>query len=187
MKPKAPWFEGEAGSGSDCTYVEHGVRVTPGIPRDHPGSPGGSPDGGERRRPYAHPPERERQYLVDVVRVSAPPTPVSHRELLQTPKILSGYRERQSFLFTSSWTNQLDSPFLHEMSGDASLPPNAPMANGVHGEADASTTLSEVSFDMHSRVSAFLSASPKSDAMRRTQEQTRISLSVIEKALQDYE
>jgi hypothetical protein len=91
------------------------------------------------------------------------------------------------FLFTSSWTNQLDSPFLHEMSGDASLPPNAPMANGVHGEADASTTLSEVCSDMHSRVSAFLSASPKSGTIRRTQEQTRISLGVIEKALQDYE
>jgi hypothetical protein len=73
------------------------------------------------------------------------------------------------------------------MSGDASLPPNAPMANGVHGEADASTTLSEVCSDMHSRVSAFLSASPKSDIIRRTQEQTRISLGVIEKALQDYE
>jgi hypothetical protein len=73
------------------------------------------------------------------------------------------------------------------MSGDASLPPNAPMANGVHGEADASTTLSEVCSDMHSRVSAFLSTSPKSDIIRRTQEQTRISLGVIEKALQDYE
>jgi FAD synthetase len=76
------------------------------------------------------------------------------------------------------------------MSSDASLPPNAPMANGLdhgHGEADASTTLSEVCADMHNRVSAFLAASPKSDTTRRTQEQTRISLGVIEKALQDYE
>ena len=76
------------------------------------------------------------------------------------------------------------------MSGDASLPPNAPMANGLdpgHGEADASTTLSEICADMHTRVSAFLAASPKSDNIRRTQEQTRISLGVIETALQDYE
>jgi hypothetical protein len=76
------------------------------------------------------------------------------------------------------------------MSGDALLPPNAPLANGLdhgHGEADASTTLSEVCADMHRRVSAFLAASPKSDTIRRAQEQTRISLGVIEKALQDYE
>lgn len=76
------------------------------------------------------------------------------------------------------------------MSGDASLPPNAPVANGLdrgHGEADASTTLSEVCADVHSRVSAFLSATPKSDLMKRTQEQTRISLGIMEKALQDYE
>ena len=78
------------------------------------------------------------------------------------------------------------------MSGDASLPPNAPLANGAdhgHGEADASssTTLPEVCADMHNRVSAFLAAFPKSDILRKTQEQTRISLGVIEKALQDYE
>jgi hypothetical protein len=76
------------------------------------------------------------------------------------------------------------------MSGDASLPPNAPMANGLdrgHGEADASTTLSETCANLHNRVSAFLAASPKSEIISRTQEQTRISLGVIEKALQDYE
>lgn len=81
-------------------------------------------------------------------------------------------------------------PLLHEMSGDASLPPNAPMANGIdhgHGEADASTTLAEVCADMHNRVSAYLAAPSKSEIIRRTQEQTRISLGVIEKALQDYE
>jgi hypothetical protein len=75
------------------------------------------------------------------------------------------------------------------MSGDASLPPNAPMANGIDhgcGEADASTTLAEVCADMHNRVSAFLAAAPKSEIIRRTQEQSRISLGVIEKALQDY-
>jgi hypothetical protein len=113
------------------------------------------------------------------------PSPVSLRDFSKKLFRLPG--KAIFFLFTSSWTNQLDSPFLHEMSGDASLPPNAPMANGVHGEADASTTLSEVCSDMHSRVSAFLSTSPKSDIIRRTQEQTRISLGVIEKALQDYE
>lgn len=64
------------------------------------------------------------------------------------------------------------------------------MANGLdhgHGEADASTTLSEVCADMHARVSAFLAASPKSEIVQRTQAQARISLGVIEKALQDYE
>ena len=77
------------------------------------------------------------------------------------------------------------------MSGDASLPPNAPVANGLdpcHGEADASSiTLSEVCADMHSRVSAFLSANPKSNIIKSTQEQTRKSLDCIDKALKDYE
>jgi hypothetical protein len=64
------------------------------------------------------------------------------------------------------------------------------MANGIdhgRGEADASTTLAEVCADMHNRVSAFLTAAPKSEIIRRTQEQSRISLGVVEKALQDYE
>ena len=78
------------------------------------------------------------------------------------------------------------------MSSDASLPPNAPVTNGLkdrsHGEADASsTTIAEVCADVHRRVSAFLNAAPTSDRVRSTQEQTRISIGVIEKALRDYE
>jgi hypothetical protein len=88
------------------------------------------------------------------------------------------------------------------MSSDASLPPNAPIADGpdtlpsVYGEADASTTfgataasttLEEVCKDIHRRVTAFLDKPPDSDLTRRVQEQTRISIEVIEKALNDYE
>ncbi len=94
-------------------------------------------------------------------------------------------------LLLLSWIDIAKSRTFYKMSGDASLPPNAPVANGLnpgHGEADASTTtLSQVCADMHSRVSAFLSAAPKSDIKQRTQEQTRNSLDCIEKALRDYE
>ena len=89
------------------------------------------------------------------------------------------------------------------MSNDASLPPNAPMINGldsqplIDGEEDASTsidtapscapTLEAVCKDTHRRVSAFLNRPPDSDFVRRVQEQTRISIGVVEKALNDYE
>jgi hypothetical protein len=51
---------------SSAPGVSMGEGVTPGAPRDHPGSPGAPPT------PYAHPSERERQYLVDVLRVLRP-------------------------------------------------------------------------------------------------------------------
>jgi FAD synthetase len=90
-----------------------------------------------------------------------------------------------------------------EMSNDASLPPNAPIINGldiqhpIHGEEDASpssatisrstSSLETVCKDLHGRVSAFLKRPPDSDMIRRVQEQTRVSIDVIEKALKDYE
>lgn len=83
---------------------------------------------------------------------------------------------------------------------NASLPPNAPTTNGVathgHGEADVPSshhpanrrlTLEEVCAQLHSQVTAFLSAEPSDDVTRRTQEQSRIALGVIDKALRDYE
>jgi hypothetical protein len=82
------------------------------------------------------------------------------------------------------------------MSKDASLPPHAPMTNGTgtgHGEADASPNtntntrpLSEVCADLHGRVSRFLEATPEDETKRQTQQQTRIALGVIEKALEEY-
>ncbi|KIW34343.1 uncharacterized protein PV07_01124 [Cladophialophora immunda] len=83
-----------------------------------------------------------------------------------------------------------------------SLPPNAPMANGtfaaVNGEADvssssipahipASLSLQDVCALLHAQVSSFLSAVPEDDVTRRTQVQARISMRVIEKALDEYE
>lgn len=82
------------------------------------------------------------------------------------------------------------------MSSDASAAAASPMTNGsepqVNREADASTTttnqtLAEACADLHARVSNFLNAEPESDVVRRTQEQTKTSMGVIEKALQDYE
>ncbi|KIY01756.1 uncharacterized protein Z520_01894 [Fonsecaea multimorphosa CBS 102226] len=84
-----------------------------------------------------------------------------------------------------------------------SLPPNAPMANGtfaaVNGEADvssssasahippASHSLQDVCALVHAQVSSFLSAVPEDEVTRSTQEQARISMGVIEKALNEYE
>lgn len=92
---------------------------------------------------------------------------------------------------------------VSKMSNDASLPPNAPIINGldtqpqIDGEEDASplsatipastSSLEAVSQDMNRRVTAFLNRRPDSDLVRRVQEQTRISIAVIEKALTDYE
>lgn len=84
------------------------------------------------------------------------------------------------------------------MSSDASAAAASPMTNGtapqVNREADASATnshdtktLAEVCADLHSRVQNFLSADSENDAIRRTQEQTRTAMNVIQKALQDYE
>ncbi|KAI1610771.1 FMN adenylyltransferase [Exophiala viscosa] len=81
---------------------------------------------------------------------------------------------------------------------NASLPPNAPATNGIptqgHGEADVSShpanrslTLAEVCAQLHSQVDSFLSADPQDDVTRRTQEQSRIALGVIDKALRDYD
>ncbi|KAJ9501400.1 3'-phosphoadenosine 5'-phosphosulfate sulfotransferase [Exophiala xenobiotica] len=76
---------------------------------------------------------------------------------------------------------------------NASLPPNAPMMNGTvpdrHGEADvsSSSSLEHVCAQLHSQVQSFLAASPSDDVTRRTQEQTKIALGVIEQALGDYE
>ena len=79
------------------------------------------------------------------------------------------------------------------MSEDASLPPNAPMTNGAYatfrsGEADASSTyLRTICAHMHKRVSLVITQTAVSDADRRMQEQTRVALSVIRRALKDYE
>ena len=79
---------------------------------------------------------------------------------------------------------------IPKMSSDTRLPPQAPMING-HGEADTYSapsrrTLSEVCADLHRRVSAFLSAPATDGTIASTQEQTRIALAVIEKALEDH-
>ena len=92
-----------------------------------------------------------------------------------------------------------DSSELFVMSDDASAAALSPMINGTvpsgsHREADASTStppqrsgsLAEVCADLHQRVTNFLNAAPESEVVRRTQEQTRTSIRVIEKALQDY-
>ncbi|OAL40430.1 hypothetical protein AYO20_00166 [Fonsecaea nubica] len=81
-----------------------------------------------------------------------------------------------------------------------SLPPKAPMTNGtlasvsVNGEADVpsspapiSHSLQEVCALLHAQVASFLSAAPEDDVTRKTQEQARISMRVIEKALDEYE
>lgn len=63
------------------------------------------------------------------------------------------------------------------------------MTNGSHGEADASTptpSLSEVCADFNARVTAFLAAESPDDTTARTQEQTRIALEVIKRALEEY-
>jgi len=86
------------------------------------------------------------------------------------------------------------------MSSDASAAAFSPMTNGtslggIHREADASTTehpassstLSDVCADLHQRVTNFLNAEPKEEVVRRTQQQTKVALQVIEKALRDYE
>ena len=68
-------------------------------------------------------------------------------------------------------------------------------STSVHGEADASheyhfppnpRSLQEVCADVNARVEAFLSHETTAKTVKRTQEQTRISLGVIEKALRDY-
>lgn len=90
-----------------------------------------------------------------------------------------------------------------EMSQDASLPPNAPIVEGseiqpkINGEEDASSSSATVPAstssleatceDIHCRVSAFLDRPPDSDLTRKVQEQTRISIGVIEKALNEHE
>ena len=83
------------------------------------------------------------------------------------------------------------------MSTATSLPPNAPVTNGTsasgHGEADVSSdgpssfSLERVCADLHEQVCAFLASAATDDVTRRTQEQTRIALGVIEKALEDYQ
>ena len=88
---------------------------------------------------------------------------------------------------------------------DASLPPHAPMttANGTlkpgHGEVDASHSehppptslgappLKDVCANIHNRVETFLALKGGDGVVKRTQEQTKIALGVIEKALKDYE
>jgi hypothetical protein len=93
---------------------------------------------------------------------------------------------------------------------NTSLPPYAPMTNGVHttrvnGEADVSSyahhdypadagaegspprTLKDVCAVLHGQVTQFLDMKANDDVTRRTQEQTRIALEVIAKALRDYE
>lgn len=94
------------------------------------------------------------------------------------------------------------------MTNDASLPQYAPMispatkvnstskdsdlqCNG-HGEVDASKmstkfpSLQKVCANFHLRVCRFLEAKPETEAERRTQEQTKVALSVMAEALGKY-
>lgn len=69
------------------------------------------------------------------------------------------------------------------------------MTNGnanrqVNREADASSAsapLADICADLHTRVTRFLEAEGVSEQVKRTQEQARTSVRVIEKALQSYE
>ncbi|KAL2429819.1 hypothetical protein ABEF95_011493 [Exophiala dermatitidis] len=86
---------------------------------------------------------------------------------------------------------------------DTSLPPNAPMTNGNvapgHGEADVSShtdntdtttpwpPLQDICAMINDQVNDFLATSPPDEVTKRTQEQTKIALEVISKALEDYE
>ncbi|KAK5077931.1 3'-phosphoadenosine 5'-phosphosulfate sulfotransferase [Lithohypha guttulata] len=83
------------------------------------------------------------------------------------------------------------------MSSDASAAAASPMTNGTslygsHREADASTsppsshTLADVCADLHNRVTKFLNAEPQNETTKRTQQQTKVAMGVIEKALHDY-
>ena len=75
------------------------------------------------------------------------------------------------------------------------------MTNGTltpgHGEVDAShsetlpspldrPSLKIVCADIHNRIQTFLAIQDGSDVVKRTQEQTRIALGVIEKALREF-
>lgn len=72
------------------------------------------------------------------------------------------------------------------------------MTNGIastsHGEADVSDTptanapptLKDVCAQLNAQVSAFLSAPPPDDVTRRTQQQTRIAMDVVERAVREY-
>lgn len=81
------------------------------------------------------------------------------------------------------------------MSHDASAAASSPMTNGtgdsqVNREADASSTsssLADICAELHTRVTRFLNVESESEQVKRTQEQARISIQVIEKALQSYE
>ncbi|KAF7846381.1 hypothetical protein BT93_L4480 [Corymbia citriodora subsp. variegata] len=81
------------------------------------------------------------------------------------------------------------------MSSDASAAALSPITNGtvvnlVSREADASNghhpSLSEVCADLHNRVQRFLAARSDEKYKSSTQEQTRIALQVIQRALRDY-
>ena len=75
------------------------------------------------------------------------------------------------------------------------------MTNGEHtlanGEADVSShsraypattkhSLEEICASLHRQVSSLLAVEAKDNVTSRTQEQTRIAMRVIEKALEDY-
>lgn len=71
------------------------------------------------------------------------------------------------------------------------------MINGTlrtdHGEADASShsatpaSLEDVCAALHAQLESFLAAVAPDDVTKRTQEQTRIALGVIEQALRDFQ
>lgn len=80
-------------------------------------------------------------------------------------------------------TSEPDQPHHH-------IPPSKKAMTNGHVEGGAhhhANTLREACADLNTRVTRFLSAEPTSPVMRRTQEQTRVALSVIAKALQDYD
>ena len=64
--------------------------------------------------------------------------------------------------------------YLHsEHDDEIEIPPNP-------------TPLSEVCADVHARVTAFLESPSQDETVKRTQEQARLSIGVIEEALKEY-
>lgn len=80
------------------------------------------------------------------------------------------------------------------MSSDVLTAADSPMTNSTSstdGHREANTSLKHNLFsicaDLDHRVTNFLNAAPETDIVRQTQDQTRASIAIIEKALQDYE
>lgn len=64
------------------------------------------------------------------------------------------------------------------------------MSNGYNEDSflpEQQLPLAELCTHINAKVTAFLETEPKDEAMRRVQDQTRISLNVIDEALKRYE